>query len=290
MKKAPKPQRARRGKKYIGNWFILDPATGAHINLGTKDAGEALARSREFAKTGKRNFQDDLDAAAEKTVAAVEAAPAESVPAGIEAPAAPPPPPPEPAAPAAAPPPQPPAPAPAPISGTYHAPGWADDANAAAGESAAAGDAAADPSIPSADINPDVLDDILRTGAEFTVWAQLAMQAKIVEWRTGTKPPPIPVFLEQHPKLPEMLRKAAESSQTGAVDCWLKFYKRKFPLDTLPDWAGALILTGGLSSIQFLAAKVTAMEEELRKRGGAPPAAPPAPEPTPAETTSAEAL
>ena len=64
MKKVPKLQRAKRGKKYIGSYFVM--VDGTRVNLDTKNATLALERAKDAAK-GTRNFQADHDAAADVT-------------------------------------------------------------------------------------------------------------------------------------------------------------------------------------------------------------------------------
>ena len=126
-------------------------------------------------------------------------------------------------------------------------------------------------------IDPNVLEQMYKVLADFTVEAQLMLQAKAVQWKTGTKPPALDVFFEAHPKAPEMMVNGVKTSKELATACWVQFFRRKFPVDNIPDWAGALILTGGLVSVQYVAAKVT---EEEAKRGAA--GRPAAPQPPPA--------
>ncbi len=298
MKKPPKPQRARRGTKYIGNFFIKD-TEGVQINLGTKNATLALERAREFAKTGKRNFQDDLDAAAERTVAAVEGAAAATIPAEpITQPAAAQPPPPPVAAPAPAPAPESTALAPAATPEQQQPPppaaDWREDARAAASEAAAEADAE-EPSGPdtTVKIDPNVLEAMYTTGAEFLHEMQLWMQAKVVEWKTGTKPPPLAKFMAR-PGLPEPMVKGYATTRELSIACMKSCIKRKFPIDNIPDWAGAMILTAGLAPLQLVAAKVEEEEAKRRKAaGGDPPEAPRAPAPAATDDPSgatAEAL
>lgn len=294
--KIPKPQRARKGKtgKYVGNYFIKDPADGHQINLGTKNATEALARAKEFATTGKRNFQDDLDGAAEATLAAVEAAPATPT-AGIEAPAAP-------AAtlasagsPIAA------QPAPAALPAPEQQPAqqpplnndWRVDAQMAAEKAAASSDSTPAKPIPQL-IDPNMIDQFVKTGAGFLFSGQVYMQGKAIEWWTGEKVPPVLPTIERAVKAGGMPQEALDGiTQVRALSIagYESFLRRKLPLDNLPDYAVGLIAAGSLASVQYsIAAATKAQKAEAKKRGGAPlgmPAGTPA-APPPAATEESE--
>lgn len=284
MKKIPKPQRAGRGSKKIGNYFIKD-RDGKQVNLGTKNANEALARAREFATTGKRNFQDDLDGAAEATIAAVEATPV-ATSAGIEAPAAPAPPPVPvaPASPAAAP-----GSAPLPIAQHGAVVGspppsppvnadWRDDARAAAEKAAASSDAAPPKPAPAQLIDPNMIDQFVKTAAGFCFSGQVYMQGKAIEWWTGEKVPPVLPTIERAVKTGGMPQEALDGIK-GVRDLSIagyeSFLRRKLPLDNLPDYAVGLIAAGSLASVQYsIAATTKAQKAEAKKRGRAAPTEP----------------
>lgn len=63
MKKKPKLWRRKKGGHAVGNWFVT--LKGEPINLGTKDAGQALT-SRDDAIRGRRSFVSDVEAAADQ--------------------------------------------------------------------------------------------------------------------------------------------------------------------------------------------------------------------------------
>jgi hypothetical protein len=127
MKKAPKLWRRKKGGKHVGNWFVT--IKDIPVNLGTKDADRAL-RHRSEALKGRRKFVDDVEGAADDTVAVVAPKPSPIETVLPEPPPAAAPPNPLPAA----------APAPDPVA----APGPAKQEDWAAAAAAAAEEADAD--------------------------------------------------------------------------------------------------------------------------------------------------
>ncbi len=223
MKRLPKMYRKKnRAGKQVGNWIAK--VAGDEVNLGTKDAELARTHLREAVEKGRREFVDEIDAAAAALgdIAATPAA-AQSVqplPA-VAAPAAPAAPPPAaPAAPAALPPI--PAPDPQDFADTAAAAGEAAEAAASAAPGGGGGPEAP-PEVP-----PDVLDGFLRNGAAMIVDMQLGLQAALIRRYTGRKAGPIP------PESP---------AREMAAEAWVAQLKIWFPADTmLPPWAMALLI------------------------------------------------
>jgi hypothetical protein len=232
VKRLPKMWRKKnKAGRYVGNW--LAKVSGDTVNLGTKDAELARKHLRE-ALEGRREFVDEIDAAAaalgDLAPAPAAAQSVQDPPAGAQA-----------AQPAAAPaasapfaasgPASPATPAALPPIPPVDPQDFADTA-AAAGEAAEAAASAAPgggggPEAPP-DVPPDVLDGFLRNGAAMIVDMQLGLQAALIRRYTGRKAGPIP----------------PESAARGmAAEAWVAQLKIWFPADTmLPPWAMALLI------------------------------------------------
>lgn len=211
--KLPRLWRKKRGGRLVGSWLVS--IKGDDVNLRTSDAQVATDRRRE-ALRGRRNFDDELEAAA-----ALEDAGDVDAAAQMKAPAAPGPAADFPSAPVAAPPTPPPAQPPPPQPDA----GDADDMAAAAAD--VAGGASNDNAAPPA-MDPDALDGMLRTGALVLVDAQLQLQAALVKRYTGKVAGVVPVD---------------SPMRSAAAEAWVAQLKIWIPADKmLPPWALALLL------------------------------------------------
>jgi hypothetical protein len=209
---SPKLWRKKRGGRFIGSYHAT--VAGEDVNLRTTDAEEARTRLRSALQRGRRNFDDELEAAAAlEDGDAADAMKAPAAPGSDHAGA-----PPDPvAAPPAPPPRQPPQPPDA---------GDVDDMAAAAAD--VAGGAANDNAAPPPEVDPEVLDGMLRTGALVLVDAQLQLQAALVKRYTGKVASVIP---------------ADSPMRAAAAEAWVAQLKIWVPADKmLPPWAMALIL------------------------------------------------
>ena len=234
----PKLWRKKRpGGRLYGSW--LATIAGEDVNLGTSNAELARQRLVE-ALRGKRNFPSDAELAAQALEAEIAppAAPAPE-PAPIPDPPA--------AAPAAAPvvpdaiePPR--ALPPMPATAEADARAEAEATNAAAAET---GGAPGSGEAPPAEgmFSADALEGMLATAASALVEAQLALQAFVIEKRTGKRPP----------ALPEQL---VGPLRTAAAQGWVAQFKRWFPdMADTPPWLIAVGAPLLLAPLQMAAAE-----------------------------------
>jgi hypothetical protein len=239
--------RKKRGGRLVGSWRVM--IDGREVNLGTTDAELARGRLRQALERGRRNFDDELVAAAE-----LEQQEPQAVPQNEQTPipqpssetgsfAAPP------AAPAAPPPPSD-VPPPAPDAGD------ADDMAAAAADVAADAPANDNGAAAAMPIDDGVLDSMLEQGAHVIVDLQLSLQAYAIKRGTGLVAGAIPAD--------SMLR-------SGAAKAWAQQLKIWFPSTTqLPPWAMAIILPAMALPTQFATARPPTKEEleaEERAKG-----------------------
>jgi hypothetical protein len=233
--RVPKIWRKKRtgtGKEYGA---CLATLAGEDVNLGTGNYELARRRLVE-ALRGKRDFPSDAEMAAQALEADIEGAAAGQM--GLEpqptigqqpaaapsAPAAPPIVPDHIMSPRALPPMSP--------GSEADARAEADATNAAAAETGGAGGDAAPG--PEAFITPDALEGMLVAAAEGIVEVQIALQAFVIEKRTGKRPQQLPPEVDAQFVAP--LRKAA-------AQAWVVQFKRWFPdMDDVPPW----ILAAGL--------------------------------------------
>jgi hypothetical protein len=225
LAKLPKLWRKKRGDRFVGSWHAT--VSGADVNLRTSDAEEARKRLRAAVERGRRNFDDEQEAAADLENAQPLEAPATPGPAAAA-----------PAAPVAAPPAPPPSPDPTPPP-TPDAGDVDDMAAAAADVAGAANDNAAAEVL--AEANPEVLDAFLEQGAAVIVDAQLQLQAYLIKRRTGLIAGEVP----QDSQL-----------RTGAAKAWAAQLKVWFPSAVaLPPWAMAVVLPVLAVPVQLAGAK-----------------------------------
>jgi hypothetical protein len=263
--------RKKRGGRLVGSWRVM--ISGSEVNLGTIDAELARTRLRQALERGRRNFDDELAAAAEleerndspaapgpevtTPESPVAAPPAFTAP--MEAPAT------VPGAGAGAstqtghlPSPAPPTMPPPPDASD------ADDMAAAAADVAGDGPANDNGAATVMPIDDGVLDSMLEQGAHVIVDLQLSLQAYAIKRGTGLVAGAIPAD--------SMLR-------SGAAKAWAQQLKIWFPSTTqLPPWAVAIILPAMALPTQFATARPPTKEEleaeEREKNQQDQPAAP----------------
>jgi hypothetical protein len=248
MKTLPKLWQRNIGGKLIGAFHVT--IKGTRINLGTKDASEALKR-RKLAMAGRRKFKDDIEGAAEATIAAldgtagaqspavVDAGAATETPATSTAPTAPPP----------QLPPVLPELAPAPAVNQQAPSDWAAAANTAAAEvpsdaSLPGGDGSAGAALPKVKFGElPFLKGAFVTLSKMAVTVQVALQAwaarVIGDVEVGRVGPPAEQLTPE-----EFAAQAANAKPWDADDpreqgrqIWEECFKRICPDDfDVPDW------------------------------------------------------